>query len=180
MSLPSLSALAKYRATPFPTGYPVEDHITLYSPEDNIPAALKLMIGSAEHSLIIAMYGFDDDGVAEMILSKMNEEDVYVQLSLDSTQAAGKHESALLQRMAYDSNSVAFGQSERHRIMHLKHVVIDGVDVIGGSTNWSSDGETRQDNEFTVTRHPLIAATARTKIDLIHSSMLTQMAGKHP
>jgi phosphatidylserine/phosphatidylglycerophosphate/cardiolipin synthase-like enzyme len=178
MSLPTLRSLEKYAARPFQVGYPADDHVTLYAPEDNLHGALVSLVGSAEHSLVIAMYGFDDDELATAIMSKLGAEHVFVSLSLDSTQAAGKHESALLEHARFPSNSIASGQSEKHAIMHLKTVIIDGLDVVSGSTNWSDSGERKQDNELSVTRHPLIAARARAKLDIVHQSMLLQMAAR--
>lgn len=178
MSMKNFEDLASFAARPFPAGYPVEDHITLYSPDDNLHGALAAFVDATEHSLSLAMYGFDDDALATAILRKLQDPDIFVQLCLDSTQAAGKHEKSLLATANYPSNVVAFGRSEKNAIMHLKTGTIDGLDCFSGSTNWSGSGESKQDNELTFTRHPLVAFRTRHKIDLIHASMLTQMQAK--
>lgn len=136
------------------------------------------MIRSATHSLVIAMYGFADDDLAAAVHERLDDPACYVSLTLDSSQAAGVHERAILAKSAYPSNSVAVGQSEKHRIMHLKVAVIDMADRVTGSTNWSTAGESLQDNELTVVRNRVLAADARAKIDLVHEHMLTAAAAK--
>ncbi|HEX4019355.1 MAG TPA: phospholipase D-like domain-containing protein [Frankiaceae bacterium] len=142
--------------------------------------ALVDLLNSATKSLVVAMYGYDDPRLNTILQEKLLSEQVFVQLSLDSTQAAGKAEAAILASWHNDKigNSIAIGHSEKNAIMHLKMVIVDGLDVITGSTNWSTGGESRQDNQLTVIRNPLVAAEARSRIDIIHDDMLKQMAAK--
>jgi len=175
VALPDLSGLVQYKALPFAPGYPPEA-LTFYSPVDDVPGVLKALIASAAKSLIIAMYGFDDPDLAAIIHGKLADPGCFVQLTLDSSQAAGAHEKELLAKQDYPANSVAVGRSEKGAILHLKLAIIDGVDTVTGSTNWSVSGETLQDNQLTVIRCPYVAAEARARVDVIHTSCLQQMA----
>lgn len=169
----SLAVLDKYREHPLPPGYP-PNHRTLYTPVDNVHDALAFLLNSAQHTLVVAMFGFDDPQLAQVLHGKLIQAHCYVQLTLDSTQAGGVHEKTLLADQNYPASSIAIGQSEKHRIMHMKMVVIDNLWVVTGSTNWSDAGESLQDNELSITADPYVAAEARGRIDAIHANMLAK------
>jgi phosphatidylserine/phosphatidylglycerophosphate/cardiolipin synthase-like enzyme len=163
----------------FLDGYP-DDQRTFFAPRDNVHGLLVALLGSAQHSIVVNMFGYDDDELNKIIQGKLADESVYVQMSLDRSQASGVHEKQILAQWGNDSfgNSVAIGTSSVHNaISHLKIVIVDGVYTVKGSTNWSLSGEQQQDNELSLSRNAVIAAETRAILDLNHDFMLKQMVG---
>ena len=172
--------LSKYKAEGrFLDGYP-DDQRTFFAPRDDVHGMLVALLGSAQHSIVVNMFGYDDDELNKIIQGKLADEKVYVQMSLDRSQAGGVHEKQILARWSNDAfgNSIAIGTSSVHNaISHLKIVIVDGVYTVKGSTNWSLSGEQQQDNELTLSRNAVVAAETRAILDLNHDFMLKQMVG---
>src|SRR6201982_2997584 len=176
----SWDALGQYKAEGrFLDGYP-DDERTFFAPRDNVHGLLVALLDSAQHSIVVNMFGYDDDELNKIIQAKLADEKIYVQMSLDRSQSTGAHEKQILASWANDAfrNSIAIGTSSVHNaISHLKIVIVDGVYTVKGSTNWSLSGEQQQDNELTVSRNAVIAAETRAILDLNHDFMLKQMVG---
>ena len=168
------------QAGKFPPGYSTES-LTFYSPRD--PGVHHVIIWTllqVTHSIAINMYGFDDPHSGALVRMHTEKRDVAVTMTLDSSQAGGRAEQEILEgfNASLVGNSIAIGRSERGAISHDKLMVIDGLYLISGSTNWSYGGEEMQDNQLTLTRAPLAAAEARAIIDLDHDAMLKQMGSR--
>lgn len=165
--------------SPIPADYPTNRR-TLYSPIDDVHSALVAVLSSATRSVVLSMYGWTDDELAKLVDAQLDNPAIYCQVTLDSSQYGGKAESQVLFRFRdnLESNVIAVGRSERGEIIHRKMLIIDGVWTITGSTNWSLNGEQKQDNELTVTYDANVAAEARHILDLSHSKALTDMAAK--
>jgi phosphatidylserine/phosphatidylglycerophosphate/cardiolipin synthase-like enzyme len=171
--------LAAYKAEGrFLDGYP-DDQRSFFSPRDQLHPMLASLLASAQHSLVLNMYGYDDDELDAIIREKLDSSHVYVQMSLDKSQAGGVHEKALLAKWSNTGfgNSIAVGTSSvHHAISHLKVLIVDGVYTVTGSTNWSISGESEQDNQLTLNRNAVVASELRAVLDLNHDWMLKQMA----
>jgi len=148
-----------------------------YSPIDDVHGALVTILGSACHSITLAMYGYDDDELAAMVASALQDPRIFVSVTLDRSQATGVHERAILEKYQHEmtGNSVAIGTSERGAIMHRKMLIVDGIWLVTGSTNWSTSGQTLQDNELTVMYDPVGCAEATAVLAIEHDHALAQM-----
>lgn len=171
--LADLSVLDQFKTSAFPPGYPT-DVRTFYAPVDDLHGALVFLLKNAQAEADVAMFGFDDEELADALHGLLSNPNIRVQLTFDSSQAGGVHEKKILATQNYPNSSIAVGTSEHGRIMHMKLLVIDGTILVSGSTNWSDAAEHLQDNELTVTIHPARAAEARQRISAIHQHMLTK------
>lgn len=173
----TIADLETHKASHTSAGYPA--HVrTFYSPQDAVHEVLKAVVGSARQSIVVAMFGYDDDELAAMLAKALIDPHMHVQITLDKSQAGGVHEKVILEKYRHEmsGNSVAIGTSERSAIMHRKMVIVDGVWRISGSTNWSTSGESLQDNELTVIYDASVCAEARPILDVEHDHALAQMA----
>jgi phosphatidylserine/phosphatidylglycerophosphate/cardiolipin synthase-like enzyme len=125
----------------FLDGYP-PDTRTFYAPRDDVHSLLVSLLESTQNSLVLNMFGYTDERLDEIIRKKLADEQVYVQMSLDSKQASGEATKKILERWNNDGfgNSIAIGTSAKHAISHLKVLIVDGVYTVSGSTNWSPSG----------------------------------------
>jgi phosphatidylserine/phosphatidylglycerophosphate/cardiolipin synthase-like enzyme len=173
--------LARYKAEKrFLDGYP-PDQRTFYSPRDEVRPLLASLLASAQRSIVLNMFGYADPELDAIIHGKLEQEHVYVQMSLDSSQAGGKREKPLVGEWLNGKfgNSIAVGtSSEGHAYSHLKILIVDNVYTVTGSTNWSLSGQGEQDNQLTLSRNAVVAAETRGVLDLNHDWMLKQMAEK--
>jgi phosphatidylserine/phosphatidylglycerophosphate/cardiolipin synthase-like enzyme len=174
----SWDRLTRYKAEGrFLDGYP-EDFRTFWAPRDDLHGLLRDLVGSAQHSVVVNIFGFTDETLMSLLRDKLQSPSVYVQISLDRSQARGTTEADLLKRYlnGFEGNSVAIGTSAKLAISHLKVVIVDGVYTVTGSTNWSLSGESKQDNQLTLSRNAVLAAETRAVLDRNHDWMLKEMA----
>jgi len=119
-----------------------QDFRVLYVGRDDVHGALAYVLSRCTRSLKLNMFGYDDDALNAIIAGLVDDDDVFVQGTLDKSQSGGVHEKKIL--AGWDPKvraSFAIGQSATHQISHTKGGVIDGVLGWEGSTNWSGSGE---------------------------------------
>lgn len=107
---------------------------------------LKYVLSRVSVSLYLNMFGYDDDELNQIIMSKVMDPAVTVVITLDKSQAGGQHEKLLIDAdkkhdlSAFNTHFV-IGQSATHQISHTKGFVADGKVGGEGSTNWPDSGE---------------------------------------
>jgi phosphatidylserine/phosphatidylglycerophosphate/cardiolipin synthase-like enzyme len=160
----------------FPDGWPT-DRYSFFSPVDDVHGALIDVISSAQHCVMVNLYGYDDNEIDAILHSKAAAASMTFLMNLDKSQAGGIHEKVLLAPWASaEGTSVAVGTSVKRAISHLKVCVVDHQFVIGGSTNWSLSGESAQDNELLIQNAPVVAGVYESILLHNHVEMLRQMA----
>jgi hypothetical protein len=113
---------------------------------DDVHDILKYVLSRTRVSLYMNMFGFDDEELNQIIMTKATDPTVTMLITLDKSQAGGKHEQMLLdadkkQALAAFNTHFAIGQSGTHQISHTKGFVSDGKVGGEGSVNWSASGE---------------------------------------
>lgn len=160
------------------------DYRVLYVGRDNVHGALKYVLERCTRSLVFNMFGYDDDDLDAEIKDLIEDDGVFVQGTLDKSQAGGVHEKKILEAWTPKMRaSFAIGQSATHQISHTKGGVLDGVLAWEGSTNWSASGEgtiptegTRkaQNNTCTFHVHPIQVARFVEELNEEHVTALSQ------
>ncbi len=122
------------------------DFHLFYVGRDDVHDILKHVMSRVSVSLYLNMFGFDDEELNHILMTKALDPQITMLITLDKSQAGGKHERMLLDSdvakdpTAFNTHFVT-GQSATHQISHTKGFVAD--DKVGGegSTNWSASGE---------------------------------------
>lgn len=168
MAIAELSDLDQYNGREeFPPSWDELDWCrAFFSPVDNVAGALHAMLDSADRSLFVCMYSLTSDDLINVMLNKLTDENVFVQLTLDQSCYDQAKERGLL--ASFPASSVAIGVSEKGSLIHEKVAVIDSTDLITGSTNWTYDGETQEDNDLLVIRDPTVVAYYAARLAALH------------
>ena len=186
----TLDDLAPYRREKSFPQNDSNDFRVLYVGRDDVHGALKYLLSRCSRSLKFNMFGYDDDELDAIIQHLVLSDHVYVQGTLDKSQAGGVHEKKIL--AAWDPAvraSFAIGQSATHQISHTKGGVIDGLVAWEGSTNLSASGEgtivdpagtdkgrKAQNNTLAVYVNPVEIVTFSAELDEEHTVALQQEA----
>jgi len=135
-----------------------KDFHLFYVGRDDVHTILKYVLSRVSISLYLNMFGYDDDELNDILMKLALDPTVTMLITLDKSQASGKHEKALLDldrkknlalfnthvaELDTPVREIAIGQSSTHQISHTKGFVADGKVAGEGSTNWSASGEGR-------------------------------------
>lgn len=110
---------------------------TLFAPYDATTDEYLAFVSSAKRSIYILIYGMHLPALTETLIAK-HRAGVKVNLILDHSQAAGRAESAEVQKLVDAGVPLLIGTSPvHHQILHTKATIIDECAVESGSWNYS-------------------------------------------
>lgn len=113
---------------------------TGFSPFDDCKKMLLDFVSSAQSKIRIADYSFNMDELVELLIEK-KQAGLDVELILDKSQSGGGTEIPEIKKLKDAGVSYVIGTSEKHRIMHLKVVIVDDAAVGFGSYNFTEVAE---------------------------------------
>ena len=163
-----LHDLDQFRAVRLPPHYPsnVRD---LAAPVDQVHDALLAIVNSAVISIYAALFDLTDVQLVTALLARADA-GVPIQLTLDSTESITAAESVLIPKLTSHVNvDLSVGTSEHGAYMHLKDLVVDGLLVATGSVNWTTSGESAQDNRLIVIANTAVATEVTGRLTAIHA-----------
>ena len=184
----TLADLAPFKREQSFAAHDSADFRVFYVGRDDVHGVLKYLLSRCSRSLYMNMFGYDDDELDSTIQGLVASDHVFVQGTLDKSQASGVHEKKILASWSPEMRtSFAIGQSATHQISHTKGGVIDGVVAWEGSTNWSDSGEgtivapdgsnvgrKAQNNTLAVYTNPVEIATFVAELNEEHAVALAQ------
>jgi hypothetical protein len=123
-----------------------KDFHLFYVGRDDVHDVLKHVLSRVSVSLYLNMFGYDDDELNDIIMTKVMDPHITVLITLDESQAGGVHEKQLIaadqaKGLANFNSHYVIGKSATNQISHTKGFVADGRVGGEGSTNWSVSGE---------------------------------------
>lgn len=156
-----------------------KDMRVFYAGRDNVHGALGWLLENCTKSFRFNMYGYDDPALDDLVKGLIAAKHVFVQGTLDKSQAGGVKERVLLQGWSSAVRaSFAIGESATHQISHTKGGVLDDVLAFEGSVNWSATGEgwgpKAQNNTLVCYTNPVEVREFIVRLDEEHVTALQQ------
>ena len=171
------------REKSFPAG-DSPDFRVFYVGRDDVHGVLVYLFSRVSRSVKMNMFGYDDEQLNDIIEKLVSNKHVYVQGTLDKSQAGGVHEKKILETWSPEIRaSFVIGQSATHQISHTKGGVLDSLVAFEGSTNWSASGEgsiiegvkrKAQNNTLAIYTQPVEVAIFGAELDEEHTVALSK------
>lgn len=128
---------------------------TYFSPDEDCEAVLIAFVQSAKISVRLADYSFNLQSLTDTLIAQYAA-GIDVQLVLDKSQAAGSSERPIVAELRAAGVPLVVGTSDKHRILHSKFLVVDGIAVLSGSYNFTHTASL-ENNYFDIAHNPLRA-----------------------
>jgi phosphatidylserine/phosphatidylglycerophosphate/cardiolipin synthase-like enzyme len=149
---------------------PTQDIEVYFSPHGGATAAIVAELGMAKSSVNVLAYSFTSDPIAEALIAA-HKRGVKVSMVVDSDETSGRGSDA--KRVAGAGIPVLV--DAKHAIAHNKVMVIDDMEVITGSFNFTTAAEHSNAENLLIIRRPSLAGKylANWKEHAAHSKALT-------